>query len=510
MRTSIPGIAQQNQAVPDTYRKLQSTPSEAQGANSEQGLFDEFTAIMDKIADRLSQDFGQDYSTVMQLIDVQALQIPVTRVDTNRGNSKVEQEDIHEASENNDEEVEQEESFVDRQSNVTESKKTSQESQNDSSSKNVKDKHEEVAEDNTDLRLPQNIDSKADQLKDTNFEKFVKDSSKDFSSTKQKDQETLNAPDKAQIEEVEESLNTTKLETTKLETNTIVKSDKTDKAKILQENIKVDEASEQPKLNTESGNGYTDSTKNLDTSVQQLSKKQESTLGLLLSAIHSQVQLMSNSSPNAQSNSLVLQQIKDVLVNKIDGSAKVASAPSSANQGNFSGSFGAQNRATETRSERSRTNVNFMQNTKMLERVESALKEAARAKDGKTISLRLDPPSLGTVNFDVSLKDGNLHARIHADATNANLVLREKAHELHASLRKLGLDIESITVAVQSENGQEFRFTGDLDSQSQNNKFELEKDKEEQRSLLANTTSDGRVTIGNLEINQTVLDHWVA
>jgi flagellar hook-length control protein FliK len=85
---------------------------------------------------------------------------------------------------------------------------------------------------------------------------------------------------------------------------------------------------------------------------------------------------------------------------------------------------------------------------RMLERVEATLKEAARGRDGKTISLHLEPVDLGKVKVDVSLREGTLHARISPDNQQVAQALRDHAHELQGALRKLGLEVDSVTVSV--------------------------------------------------------------
>ncbi|RMD85009.1 MAG: flagellar hook-length control protein FliK [Candidatus Dadabacteria bacterium] len=86
--------------------------------------------------------------------------------------------------------------------------------------------------------------------------------------------------------------------------------------------------------------------------------------------------------------------------------------------------------------------------TKILERVEKALKEAIQSKDGKSISVRLDPPALGNVRVDLTMRDGGLYARIFADSPQATALLREKSSEIHQMLRGLGLDLDHVTVLI--------------------------------------------------------------
>lgn len=104
-----------------------------------------------------------------------------------------------------------------------------------------------------------------------------------------------------------------------------------------------------------------------------------------------------------------------------------------------------------------------------VQRIEDALKEAITAKDGKSVSLRLDPPNLGTVKVEVTLKEGNLYARVVVDNSQMGALLREKGGELQESLRKLGLDVDKVNVFISNGNGQEQEFRDHLPQQAKNN-----------------------------------------
>ncbi len=143
-----------------------------------------------------------------------------------------------------------------------------------------------------------------------------------------------------------------------------------------------------------------------------------------------------------------------------------------------------------------------------IEKVEAVLKEAAKSRDGTTISLRLDPPSLGSVKVDVTLRDGTLHARIVAETPAVNSVLREKAHELQAVLRKAGVEADRVSVSVGSDGSASSSFdTSFADSSSSNGSGKRESEA---------TTSDGNSTMASAfggmsgQATETVLDHWVA
>ena len=150
---------------------------------------------------------------------------------------------------------------------------------------------------------------------------------------------------------------------------------------------------------------------------------------------------------------------------------------------------------------------------RMLERVEATLKEAARSRDGKTISLRLDPAQLGRVKVDVSLREGALHARITPENRQVLGSLREHAHELQGALRKLGLNVDSVTVTVTSDGGQEMSdFGKELNhgksfQQDRNNMPDEAQQVPEK--TIGSELAEGS-TVGSPQKDATVEDHWVA
>lgn len=88
-----------------------------------------------------------------------------------------------------------------------------------------------------------------------------------------------------------------------------------------------------------------------------------------------------------------------------------------------------------------------------LGRIEKTLKGLAETKEAKTVSLRLDPPSLGSMTVDVSFRDGELHARLTPELPQVAAILRERSHELHAALRKIGLSVDQVRVSIDTGAG---------------------------------------------------------
>jgi len=138
--------------------------------------------------------------------------------------------------------------------------------------------------------------------------------------------------------------------------------------------------------------------------------------------------------------------------------------------------------------------------SRTLERVEEALREVAKSRDGKTISIRLDPPSLGSVKIDVTLKDGSLHARLMAESAQVSNLLREKAHDLQNMLRKMGLSVDSVSVSVNSDEGNGKRGTSFSEHQ--------------ESAMMSQGEGEGSAVLKSGSPVQSseseVLDHWVA
>ena len=135
-----------------------------------------------------------------------------------------------------------------------------------------------------------------------------------------------------------------------------------------------------------------------------------------------------------------------------------------------------------------------------LEKVQNALKEVSRSHDGKSISLRLDPPSLGNVKIDITYREGVLHARVVAESPAVNSMLREKSAELQSLLRKVGIDADRVSVSVGSDSGAANSFGESY--------FEA---RERQAATGSQRTGSG-LSRGLQQSRQTASqdDHWVA
>ncbi|MCB0336284.1 MAG: flagellar hook-length control protein FliK [Bdellovibrionales bacterium] len=139
-----------------------------------------------------------------------------------------------------------------------------------------------------------------------------------------------------------------------------------------------------------------------------------------------------------------------------------------------------------------------------LKRVEDALKEVAKSRDGKTISVRLDPPHLGSVKIDVSIKEGALHARFVAESQAVTSLLREKGVEIQNMLRKLGLEVSDVSVSIGYEGSEQgFSDTSDL-NQGHNQG-------QQSHDVLGEMLVGGTSQVNAAAQNSTAVeDHWIA
>ncbi len=136
-----------------------------------------------------------------------------------------------------------------------------------------------------------------------------------------------------------------------------------------------------------------------------------------------------------------------------------------------------------------------------LDRVKEALSEVAKSKDGKNLSFRLDPPSLGSVKVDISLRDGLLHARIVAESSPVQTLLRERVHELQGVLRSIGLNVDRVTVSVQSDGHKENRRDQQTNTQDRRAIFT-----ESELDFALGLTQEFDIVNNEMRVK----DHWIA
>lgn len=142
-----------------------------------------------------------------------------------------------------------------------------------------------------------------------------------------------------------------------------------------------------------------------------------------------------------------------------------------------------------------------------LEQVEKVVREAAKSKDGRSVTLRLDPPELGVLKVDLTLKDGVLYARLAADTAPVQHLLRERAQELQGNLRRLGLNLEGVQVSIVGQDSNDSSWQQNFDRQTANENWSNQSNQvfglrdEFIRSEIVGVQSEAKLMIK---------DHWVA
>lgn len=193
--------------------------------------------------------------------------------------------------------------------------------------------------------------------------------------------------------------------------------------------------------------------------------------------------------------------VKGPAIGGVEGVAKSSSSPG----GPVGGAFMKSTGETAGQTTKGSKELSRNQSLRALEMVETALKEATRSKDGKSISFRLDPPQLGQVKVDVSLRDGALHARIVAESPEVNQMLRERGHELQGMLRGLGLNVDKVSVSITSDGQQ-------LWSEQRSSQQQEKRDPEQEmlKELMFVETQKTRPVSSEQKRQEIPLDHWVA
>ena len=118
--------------------------------------------------------------------------------------------------------------------------------------------------------------------------------------------------------------------------------------------------------------------------------------------------------------------------------------------------------------------------------------------------------------MDVTLREGALHARISPENQQVMQALRDHAHELQGALRKLGLDVDSVTVSVASDDFSREMTTGQemMDGRS----FQQERNNmpQQQGQVVDNTVGNELALRTGADAESVrsgatdAADHWVA
>jgi len=90
-----------------------------------------------------------------------------------------------------------------------------------------------------------------------------------------------------------------------------------------------------------------------------------------------------------------------------------------------------------------------------LQKIEKVVADLAKSKDGKSVTVHFDPPELGRVRVEVSIRGGTLHAKLSPELSDIANLLREKSLELQSSIRALDLPVQNVQVSVSTDRSSE-------------------------------------------------------
>ena len=87
----------------------------------------------------------------------------------------------------------------------------------------------------------------------------------------------------------------------------------------------------------------------------------------------------------------------------------------------------------------------------LIEKVQKAIADAARSKDGNSLIFRMEQPELGSLTVKLTRRNDELHARIIPDNREVEATVRERIGELHTALQNSGIKVSQIHLSVGPE-----------------------------------------------------------
>ena len=157
-------------------------------------------------------------------------------------------------------------------------------------------------------------------------------------------------------------------------------------------------------------------------------------------------------------------------------------------------------RQSSVNSAESKTEVQ-VDRVRFVERVARAFQTATR-RGSEQIRLRLSPPSLGSLNLEVTMKGGELTARIEAETNSARTLLLDNLATLRDRLAEEGIKIEQFDVDLMDRQRDGFDDPTDRDASGRRSQHddpsenESEDDATTRRSALTNEQNeDGKLDV---------------
>ncbi len=114
------------------------------------------------------------------------------------------------------------------------------------------------------------------------------------------------------------------------------------------------------------------------------------------------------------------------------------------------------------------------------------------------IRIVLNPPQLGTVDMDVSIRNDKVCAVLHTDSSDVRNVLQSNMEQLRISLQNQGLTVDSISVFLHDKSdGPQYGFTGESSyrEDAKGDEGQLSEDHEEAFPMKGHLGIDGSINV---------------
>ncbi|QDU09519.1 flagellar hook-length control protein FliK [Gimesia aquarii] len=108
--------------------------------------------------------------------------------------------------------------------------------------------------------------------------------------------------------------------------------------------------------------------------------------------------------------------------------------------------------------------VDANQVEQLVERISSSIRQSQST--GQQLKIRLSPPELGTLQIEVSLKNGEYLAKLEVQNNHAQKVINDNIAQLKEALAKTGVSIDRIDVHINTDASEDQR-SSNSDAQSQ-------------------------------------------
>ena len=117
---------------------------------------------------------------------------------------------------------------------------------------------------------------------------------------------------------------------------------------------------------------------------------------------------------------------------------------------------------------------------------------ALASQRGGSLTIRLDPPSLGQVMIRMSVSDGAVQAELHASNPAGRVVMERGLETLRASLESRGLSVERLSVQAASTASESQGAKSESNAHGDGQHSAEHEEKDEGRQDAAGRESRGR------------------